>query len=135
MASTNITEAQMVHLVRNTLIVAGHEMGHAGDHWPLINATIQDLMRDYERLQIERNVDAEMKIHLANWLDNVAHEIEKSPREQQAEMKQGLQELRDLYNAYFEPASVDTIYAELGELPPYVSRIKAIVETMEDTND
>jgi len=41
-------EEQMVHLMRNALLVAGHEMGADGDHWPVVKATIHSLMKDWE---------------------------------------------------------------------------------------
>ena len=41
----------MVSLVRNALLVAGHEMGANGDHWPVIKSTIHSIMKDWEDLK------------------------------------------------------------------------------------
>ena len=35
-----MTDDQAVNLVRNSLLVAGQEMGHDGDHWPVIKSTV-----------------------------------------------------------------------------------------------
>ncbi len=67
MTAQATTETQMVGLVRNALLVAGQEMGADGDHWPVINSTIHSIAKDWENLQIERNVHTELKTHLAKW--------------------------------------------------------------------
>ena len=64
-------EEQMVHLVRNALLVAGHEMGKDGDHWPVVKSTIHSLMKDWEDLKVERNVHAELKKHVYAQLDEM----------------------------------------------------------------
>ena len=131
MTTEHLTEAQMVNMVRNTLLVAGHEMGESGDHWPVVKSTIQSVMKDYENLQINRNVDAELKVHLATWLNNLETEIAKCPAHERAEMELGLKELREVYSAYFEDAKVETIHLEEEDIPVHIKRLEQIVSVLE----
>ena len=126
-----MTEAQMVGLVRNALLVAGYEMGQTGDHWPVINDTIHSIARDWEESKIQREVDAEMKIHLYQYLDNMEAKLVKCTAEQRANLEPRFKKLRDLYDAYFTPVNA---YIEqpihLEEVPPHIKRMKNILATL-----
>lgn len=135
MTAKHMTEAQAVNLVRNALLAAGHEMGKDGDHWPVIKSTIYSIVRDWEELQIERNVDAEMKIHLYEQLEDMERNIDSCPAETRADIAQKLKELREVYDAYFSNVDLKLAHIDAKDLPAHVRRAKVIMDTLEDDND
>jgi len=137
----HMTESDMKNLVRNALMVAGHEMGEAGDHWPVIKNTIKDVMRDWEQLEIERTVHAEMKRHLYEQLVVMQEILESCKLEVKADVAPRLAELRDVYDAFFEDVKEDVLYLadveeELylaeEETPLHIQRAEAIIDTLEE---
>lgn len=134
MAARRMTEEQMAHLVRNALLVAGHEMGEEGDHWPVIKSTIQSIMQDFEALQTELNVHAEMKTHLYAQLEKMEKELASCSPEERAIAEPKLRELRAVYDAYF--AEVKDMDLYLGDDKPlHVKRAEAIIKTLEAKDD
>lgn len=124
-------EARMVGLVRNALLVAGHEMGDEGDHWPVIKSTIKEIDKDYEDLQIERSVHAEMKKHLYKQLEKMEAELEHLPTETKTEAAPKLIELREIYDAFFSEADETKLIANTDEEPMHIKRARAIIATLE----
>ena len=123
------TDAQMVNLVRNALLVAGEELGENGDHWPVIKSTIHSIMKDWEDVQIERNVQAEMKKHLYAQLAEMERLLPTCPPDVQTDAAPKIKELREIYDAYFTPVAQDN-YDE-SEIPAHIKRARAIIHTME----
>lgn len=132
MAKTReMTEAQMVGLVRNALLVAGHEMGENGEHWPVINATIHSIAKDWEESKIQKEVDVELKTHLYHALETMEKELPTCTPEEQAEFAPKLKELREIYDSYFAPADKSAIAAvREDEIPVYLKRAEAIIATL-----
>jgi hypothetical protein len=126
-----LTEAQMVQLTRNALLVAGQEMGETGDHWPVIKSTIHSIMKDWEQLQIERNVHAELKIQLYEQLREMERILPTCTADVQADAAPKLKELREVYDAYFTDIDEDKLILDDAEVPQHVKRAKAIIETLE----
>ncbi len=127
-----LSEDQMMHLVRNTLLVAGDEMGADGDHWPVIKSTILELMKEWEQLKVERNVHAEMKMHLGYTLAEMEKALDECPEELRDEMKSGVKELREVYEAYFSAIDGNALAGEDVEMPIHVKRAEAIIDTFEE---
>jgi len=126
-----MTEEQKVGLLRNALLVAGYEMGETGDHWPVINDTILRIARDWEESRIEKNVDAEMKIHLYEQLEIMENEVAHCEAAVQAELSTKLKELRSIYDSYFcdlDKSAVVPVYEE--EMPEYLKRAETIISTL-----
>lgn len=126
-----MTEEQMVGLVRNALLVAGYEMGKTGDHWPVINDTILKIAKDWEESKIQENVDAEMKIHLYEQLGIMENGMVECSPAVRAELTPVLKELREIYDSYFtslDDSAVAPIREE--EIPVYVKRAEAIIATL-----
>lgn len=126
-----MTDEQMVHLVRNALFVAGKEMGDKGDHWPVINDTIQHVMQDWEKWQIENAVHEELKKHLYAHLENMERLLPTCTPEEQAFAAPKLKELREIYDAYFTDVDENVLYPEDAALPMYVKRAETIINTLE----
>ena len=130
-----LSEAQMVQLVRNALLVAGQEMGAEGDHWPVIKATIRDVMKDWDELQTERAVQAEMQKHLYAQLEEMERILATCDAATKAEAGPKLRDLRDVYDAYFSPVDEDALELEDIETPMHVKRAETIIRSLEEDND
>ena len=136
-----MSETDMKKLVRNALMIAGQEMGETGEHWPVIKSTIKDVMHDWEQLEIERNVHAEMKTHLYKQLTVMKKILKTCKPEVHANVAPRLAELESVYDAFFEDVKEDVIYLadEDDELylsqedtPLHIRRADAIIDTLEE---
>ncbi|MGE3771110.1 MAG: hypothetical protein AB7G06_09200 [Bdellovibrionales bacterium] len=106
------TNASLLNLARNALLTAGHELGADGPHWDVIKSALTGLARSYEALKIEEEVSEQLRIHMKEALDNYedllgsfASEIDPRVME---ELRNFINELREIYNARFEPVEDDT---------------------------
>ena len=134
MTTETMSEEQMVFLVRNALLVAGQEMGR-GDEWPIVKDTIHKIMKDWEDLKADRNVDDEMKIHLYAQIEKMEKSLDECEPDVRAQLEPRVKEWREICDAYFtdlNPAAVK--YGE-GELPPHIDRMNAILATLEDDHE
>jgi hypothetical protein len=134
MTARETTEAQMVGLVRNALLVAGHEMGDEGDHWPVINSTIHSIMKDWEQIQVERNVFTEIKKHFQTMMRELEVLCNESPDEVKPKIRAAIVKLLEIYKASFSPVSFDHMTANENDLPLHLKRADAIIKTLEDNN-
>ncbi|MER2519422.1 MAG: hypothetical protein ABTQ34_01900 [Bdellovibrionales bacterium] len=125
-------EARMLNLMRNALIVAGHEMGETGDHWPIIKATIYQIANDYEQVKISRNVDEEMKIHLYHELGEMERHLPECADDLRPKVAAELEKLREIFDAYFAPYDESKIPINEDELPPHILRAREIISTLEE---
>lgn len=132
MAVKAVNEDQMIDIVRNALLVAGQEMGRDGDHWPIINSTIYEIMKDWEELKIERNVFAEVKKHYEDMIQQLVAVRNGSSEEEKVELDNTIVELRALYRACFDEVQNEYIDLEQEEIPQHIKRGKAIIDTLED---
>jgi len=130
MTTKHMTEAQKVRLVRNSLLVAGHEMGAEGDHWPVIKSTIQSIEKDWENLQTERNVYAEMRTHIGKALADLEKALPLCPVDVRPQMNKMMEELWELYEAQFSRVDESSITVSEGEMPVYIKRAKTIIKTL-----
>jgi len=131
MTSKTFSDEKAVFLVRNALLVAGQEMGH-GDEWPIVKDTIHKIMKDWEELKSERDVDAEMKIHLYAQIEKMEKSLDKCEPDVRALLEPRVKEWREICDAYFtEPNPAAITYGE-AELPPHIQRMNAILGTLED---
>jgi len=134
MTAKPLSEEKMVHLVRNALLVAGQEMGN-GDQWPVVKDTIYKIMKDWEDLKIERNVHAEMKKHIYAELDEMDRILFTCTEEQRADAAPKLKQLREIYDAYFEPVDPRHISIEEAKVPVHVKRAENLLMSLEGENN
>jgi len=127
-------EEQMVHLVRNALLVAGQEMGN-GDHWPVVKSTIYSIMKDWETLKIERHVDAEMKSHLYAQLKEMEDGLPACSPEARKALEPKIKELREVCDAYFSDLDRSAVFYDADRMPEHIKRMNTILITLEDNND
>lgn len=104
----------LLHMARNALLEAGHEIGEDGEHWRLIKDTMGGLARAYEALKIEEEVSDQLRVHMKDALDNYETLLESFATELEpdvlAELRRFVTELREIYTARFDDLQ--------GELDP-----------------
>jgi hypothetical protein len=130
-ATKQISEESMINFMRNALVVAGEEMGDDGDHWPVIKSTVHQMMKTWEDVKIERNVDAELKKHVYAQLAIMEQGLPDCTPEARASIEPKLQELREIYDAYFAEAQPHAAYVDEASLPDFVKRAEIIIATLD----
>ena len=130
MTDKAMSEEQMVHLVRNALLVAGQEMGD-GDQWPVIKDTVYKITKDWEDLKTERNVDEELKIHLYEQLKEMEAGLPDCTPEARAQLEPKIKELREVCDAYFSDVDPNAVVYDSKDEPEHIKRMEAIIKTLE----
>ncbi len=134
MTAKAMSEEQMVHLVRNALLVAGQEMGN-GDQWPVIKDTVYRIMKDWEDLKVERNVDEELKIHLYAQLKEMEAGLSDCTPEVRAQVEPKVKEWREICDAYFSDIDNNAVVYDEENAPQHIKRMRAILNTMEEDHE
>jgi len=134
MTTHAMNEEQMVFLVRNALLVAGQEMGR-GDEWPVVKDTIYKIMRDWEDLKIERNVDDELRVHLYAQIKEMEAGLAECTPEARAALEPKVAEWREVCDAYFSDLDRNAVEINEEDEPQHIKRMKAIIGTMEDDHE
>ena len=113
-----LKNAAMLNMARNALLVAGHEMGESGDHWPVIKAAVHGLARAYEAMKIEEEVTRQLRTHMKAALDEYAQLLDEHGDEldlaQRRELETFVGNMRELYAARFESAAIPVPAAGAG---------------------
>lgn len=58
----------LLKTLKNGLMIAGHEMGPVGDHWPAIHAITKGLDKEFRQKQTDEAVFGELEFHYAEIL-------------------------------------------------------------------
>ena len=135
MTAKAMSEDQMVHLLRNALLVAGHEMSDNGDQMPVVNATIHDLTRNWEDTKAKRNALDEVKKYYETMIEDLVAIRNRSALEVRGEMDDTIIELRTIYRACFDEIAHDDIYLSDENMPEHLQRAAAILDTLGEEND
>lgn len=90
-----------LRVASNALLVAGHEMGTEGDHWPAIKAAIHGITNEFEALEIEEDVSGELKTHLGDVISRYEALAREAPEELARELRPIVAEMREVYDARF----------------------------------
>ncbi|MFA5040641.1 MAG: hypothetical protein WC464_03290 [Bdellovibrionales bacterium] len=134
MKTQPMNEEQMVFLVRNALLVAGQEMGR-GDEWPVVKDTIYKLMKDWEDLKIERNVDDVLKTNIYEQIGIMEASLKNCAPEVRPTLEGRVKEFREICDAYFADIDPKAVVVDEENEPEHIKRMKAILGTMEDENE
>jgi hypothetical protein len=137
MKAKTMNEEQVVHMMRNAILVAGQEMGEGdeGDHWPVIKDTVHKIMKDWEDLKIERDVRAEMKKHIYARLDEMDKLLATSSEADRINDAPKLKEIREIYDAYFQPLDMSQITLSDEDTPIHIKRAKELILSLEGNHD
>ena len=130
-----MTEAQMVGLVRNALLVAGYEMGQTGDHWPVINDVVHKIAAEWQESEIQRNVDEVLKEQLKQQIEILENELPKCAAGVRAALQPKLNDFKEAYDAYFMPLD-EKIVAPVSsdDMPDYIKRAEVIISSLGGDN-
>ena len=134
MTAKAMNEEQIVYMVRNALLVAGQEMGD-GDQWPVVKDTVYRVVKDWEDLKIERNVRDEMKKHVYTLLDQMDKQLLVSSEEDRRKDAPIIKELREIYDAYFEPLDMSQLSLSDEDTPIHVKRAERLILSLEGNSD
>jgi len=132
--AATMTEENMVTLVRNALLAAGHEMGKAGDHWPVIKSTIYKVMKDWENVKAEREITAELKTKFGDIIKSMERDLDRMPADLRPEGKKIVSRMRELYEARFSPVDMTMFVVCDEDIPIHIRRAESIIKTLEDGN-
>ena len=134
MAAKAMSEDQMVHLLRNALLVAGHEMGPVGDHWPVVNSTIHGIMNDFEDVKSKRAALDEVKKYYSSMIDELVTIRNGSAEEVKGDLDDTITELRAIYRACFEEVAEDDLYLSDEDMPEHMQRAATILDTLGESD-
>src|SRR4051812_33616860 len=105
------SDASLLNMARNALLVAGHEMGSEGDHWPVIKAAVHGLARAYDAMKVEEEVANQLRTHMKNALDEYQSLVESYGDDltviQKDELEKFIDDMRDIYSARFDSPAND----------------------------
>jgi hypothetical protein len=93
----------LLRTLKNGVMIAGHEMGPVGDHWPAIHAISKGLDEEFDELHKDEAVLGEYELHLANALREMEDIAEQSPPREKKELQKMADDLWQRYYAIFEP--------------------------------
>ncbi|MDD4617400.1 MAG: hypothetical protein PHW76_09935 [Alphaproteobacteria bacterium] len=131
MTTQALCEERMVFLVRNALLVAHQEMG-GGDQWPVVKDTIYKIMKDWEDLKTERNIDAELKIHLYAQIQKMEEGLDECSPETRELIEPKIKEWREICDAYFCDVDRNAVMYNEASVPMHIKRMNAMLSTMEE---
>lgn len=99
-----MNDETLLRTVKNSLMIAGHEMGPVGDHWPAINAIIKGVEKEFEEHDRDLAVLGELEFHIANAIRQIEESAEKiSSEEKRKEMMEYADTMWQRFYAIFEP--------------------------------
>jgi hypothetical protein len=93
----------LLNTVKNSLMIAGHEMGPVGDHWPAIRTIIKGVDKEFETMQRNEAVAGELEFHIADALRQVEEAAEQATGERKAQIEAFARDMWSRYYAIFEP--------------------------------
>lgn len=93
----------LLRTLKNGVMIAGHEMGPVGDHWPAIHAITKGLEEEFFQIETDEAVLGELEFHLANTFHKIEEIAKDAPAEDRRILMQYLKQKWDEYYAIFEP--------------------------------
>lgn len=93
----------LLKTLKNGVMIAGHEMGPVGDHWPAIHAISKGLDEEFETLHRNEAVLGELEFHMATAFRLFEEAAEHATPEVKKEIISTMKAMWDNYYAVFEP--------------------------------
>jgi len=131
-ATATMTEEKMVTLVRNALVAAGHEMGKVGDHWPIIKATVDKILKDWENCKVESKITAEVQKTFAGAISDMEKDLAVCPPDLLPEARKIIDRMREIYDARFAPVDLTMFVVCDEDTPIHIRRAETIIKTLGD---
>lgn len=95
----------LLKTMKNGLMIAGHEMGPVGDHWPAIHAVSRGLEQEFETIRRDEAVLGELEFHVAEALRQLEEASHNFSPEEQVKAEKFLREMWEHYYSIFEPVA------------------------------
>lgn len=96
-------DATLLKTLKNGLMIAGHEMGPVGDHWPAIRAISNGLDQEFAQAEADEAVLGELEFHLADTLHKLEEVAEQASPGDRKIIMSYVKQKWDEYYAIFEP--------------------------------
>ncbi len=93
----------LLKTLKNGVMIAGHEMGPVGDHWPAIQAISKGLDKEFEEHSCDQAVVGEIEFHLAHMLRELEDIATLCEPKEKKEIQKIADDLWQKYYAIFEP--------------------------------
>jgi hypothetical protein len=93
----------LLKTMKNGLMLAGHEMGPVGDHWPALHAIRDGLDGEFETLHRNEAVIGELEFHIADAIRQLEDASADFSPEEQTRAKNFVKDMWEQYYSIFEP--------------------------------
>lgn len=93
----------LLQTLKNGLMIAGHEMGPVGDHWPAIHAISKGMEKEFVQKQTDEAVLGELEFHFADILHKLEEKAKQASPEGRKIILEFVKEKWEEYYAIFEP--------------------------------
>jgi hypothetical protein len=93
----------LLRTVKNGLVIAGHEMGPVGDHWPAIHAISKGLDQEFFKKQTDEAVLGELEFHYADILHEYEEIANSAPPQDKKIIMEFVKQKWEEYYAVLEP--------------------------------
>lgn len=93
----------LLQSLKNGVMIAGHEMGPVGDHWPAIHAINKGLDEEFFQMDTDKAVLGELEFHLADTFHKIEEVAKNASPEDRRILMQYVKQKWDEYYAIFEP--------------------------------
>ncbi|NDE90313.1 MAG: hypothetical protein EB059_04130 [Alphaproteobacteria bacterium] len=125
----------LLQTVKNGLMVAGHEMGPVGDHWPAIHAISKGLEKEFAECDRDQAVVGELEFHIATIFRDLEEAAEQCSPKEKKEIQKMMKGLWDHYYAIFESVEAKhepSLEDLLPEGSPKVRNMSAAARIIKD---
>ncbi|MDX1922007.1 MAG: hypothetical protein SFW65_02615 [Alphaproteobacteria bacterium] len=93
----------LLQTLKNGLMIAGHEMGPVGDHWPAIHAISKGMEKEFTQKQTDEAVLGELEFHFADILHRLEEKAKQATPEGRKIILEFVKEKWEEYYSIFEP--------------------------------
>jgi hypothetical protein len=98
-----MNDQTLLTTLKNGIMIAGHEMGPVGDHWPAIHAISKGLDDDFFQIETDEAVLGELEFYLADTLNKMEDVAKNSSPSDRKIMMGYIKQKWEEYYAIFEP--------------------------------
>jgi hypothetical protein len=131
-----MNDETLLRTVKNGLMIAGHEMGPVGDHWPAIQAIIRGCEEDLYTIQANEAVVGELEFHIADALRKIEEVLPEVAPENRKYVSQFVKQMWEEYYAIMEPVDaklepkINEAFDENDESFPSLRAAAHVIRTM-----
>jgi hypothetical protein len=95
----------LLKTMKNGLMIAGHEMGPVGDHWPALHAINGGLDQEFETMRRNEAVVGELEFNIADAIRQLEDASADFSPAMQERAKKFVKDMWEEYYAVFEPVT------------------------------